>query len=153
MLTYIYGCREQTKLDKNRVLRGMAVFFLTLLMVGVTQAVTISLAATPPTAGTIERSQEILQEDQALRQQVEQENKVFVKKIVLKGVTRLSKEEINDLIAPFENQWMTKKDIQQVIDSLKLAYEKKGIQASQLKIKYELKKSKTLEITVAELTH
>jgi len=55
--------------------------------------------AAPPTAGSIERSQEILQEDKALRQRIEQGEKFFVKTIICKGCLRLSEEEIKDITA------------------------------------------------------
>lgn len=103
-------------------------------------------------ASTIERSQEILQEDKVLRQKIEQEEKFFVKKIICKGCLRLSEEEIKEIIATSQAQWMTKENIQQIIDSLKSAYEKKGIKADQVKVAYELKKDSTLEITVNEPT-
>jgi len=103
-------------------------------------------------ASTIERSQEILQEDKALRQKIEQEEGFFVKTIVLKGALRLSEGEIKDTIAPFQGQWMTKEDIRQTMDSLKSTYEKKGVETSRVNASYELKKDRTLEITVKELT-
>jgi len=103
-------------------------------------------------ASTIERSQEILREDQALRQRIEQEEKFFVKSIILKGCLRLSEEEIKDIITPFQEEWVTKGDIQQIIDALKLKYAKKGIGANHLEASYELKKGGALEITVNELT-
>ena len=105
-----------------------------------------------PTAAKIERSQEILQEDKALRQKIEQQEKFFVKTIIVKGALRLSEEEIKGIIATSQAQWMTKEDIQQIIDSLKSAYEKKRIKADQVKVTYELKKDSTIEITVNELT-
>jgi len=100
----------------------------------------------------IERSQEIIQEDKALRQRIEQEEKFFVRTIVLKGTLKLPEEEIKDIVPPFQGQWMTKEDIQQIIDALKSAYEKKGIKSSRINASYELKKDKTLEITINELT-
>jgi len=115
------------------------------------QAVKMAFPSTI-TAGTIERSQEILQEDKDLRQRIEREEKVFIKKVIIKGALKLSREEIRDIILPFENQWLTKKDIQRIIDSLKSAYQKKGIETSHFKPAYELKKAQILEITLNELT-
>ncbi|MDP2960001.1 MAG: hypothetical protein Q8N71_01135, partial [candidate division Zixibacteria bacterium] len=62
------------------------------------------------------------------------------KTIICKGCLRLSEEEIKDITAPFQGHWMTKEDIRQIMDSLK-------VNGS-----YELKKDSTLEITVKELT-
>jgi hemolysin activation/secretion protein len=113
--------------------------------------IAVSFAA-PPTAGTIARSQDMLRQDEALRQEIEQGKKVFVEKIVLKGASKFSEKEIKDIISPFERNWLTKKDIQQIIDSLKAAYVKKRSDTRHLKIIYEIKKPGTLEIKVNELT-
>jgi hemolysin activation/secretion protein len=104
------------------------------------------------TAAEIQRSQEILQEDRALRQKISEEEKFFVKTIIVKGALKLSEEETKGIIAPFQGRWMTTEDIRQLIDLLKSAYAEKGIKASQLKVSHKLKKDKTLEITVDELT-
>ena len=106
-----------------------------------------ALAQTSTTA-RIERSQEILQKDRDLRQKIIQEDKTFVKTIIVKGALKLSEEEIKGITDVFQGSWLTKEDIQQLVDSLKLAYERKGVASSQVKISYELKKGKTLEITV-----
>jgi len=111
----------------------------------------ISFAA-PETASTIGRSQEILREDKALRQKIEQGEQFFVEKIVLKGASKLSQEEIRDIIVPFQDSWMTKKDIQQIIDALKSAYEKKGIETNRFQMACELKETGILEVTVDELS-
>jgi len=79
--------------------------------------------AAPPTAGSIERSQEILREDKALRQRIEEGEKFFVKTIICKGCLRLSEEEIKDIAAPFQGHWMTKEDIRQIMDLLKSAFD------------------------------
>jgi outer membrane protein assembly factor BamA len=104
--------------------------------------------AAPPTAASIERSQEILQEDKALRQRIEQGEKFFVKTIICKGCLRFSEEEIKNIAAPFQGRWMAKEDIRQIMDSLKSAYEKKGIPPDRVNVSYELKKDSILEITV-----
>jgi len=114
-------------------------------------AAKISSAASVSTS-SIERSQEILQEDKTLRQKIEQEEKFFVKTIIVKGVVKLSKEEIGGIILPFQGQWLTKKNIQQLIDSLTTAYAKKGIETNRIAISYKLKKDKTLEIAINDLT-
>jgi len=105
------------------------------------------------TAAKIERSEEILQEDKILRQKIGEEEKFFVKTIIVKGALKLSEEEIRGIITPFQGHWMTKENIQQLIDLLKSTYAKKGIRASQIKVSHKLKKDKALEITVNELTN
>ena len=75
----------------------------------------------PISASSIERSQEILQDDKVLRQRIEQEKKFFIKEIIVKGDLSLSEGETKDIIAPFKGQWITKEDILGIIDSLKSA--------------------------------
>ncbi len=107
-----------------------------------------SVLAQTDTTARIERNQEILQKDNALRQKINQEKKFFVKNIIVKGALKLSEEEIKGITDAFQEHWLTKEDIQQLIDSLKSACGKKGIPDSQVKVSYELKEGKTLEITV-----
>ena len=114
MLTYIYVC-------------------LILLVAGYA-------FAEPPTIGSIDRSQEMIRDDEALRRKVEQGEKFFVKKVILKGNLKLSPQEAEDLKAPFQNRWLTKEDILGLIDSLKPV-------AGSANLSYELKKDGVLEIT------
>ena len=120
------------------------------------QSIAIILALFPlmgaQSASTIERSQELIQEDKALRQEIGREQKLFVKAIILKGALKLPQEETKGIIAPFQGQWLTKKNIQQIIDSLKAVYAKKGAGANRIIASYELKEENTLEITFNELT-
>lgn len=106
--------------------------------------------AASTTAGTIERSRELLEQDKRLRQTIEQEGKFFVETIIVKGASKLSEQEIKETIAPFQQQWMAKEAFQQLIDALKSAYRQKGIGPEQVKLFYELKKGGILEITVKE---
>lgn len=156
MFTYKRTGGSHLKLIKNCVLRNFGIICLNVLVIGYLffgeKTLKISFAA-PTTAGTIERSQEILQQDNVLRQKIEQKERFFVKKIILKGASKLSEEEINNIIVSSQGGLMTKKDIQQIIDSLKSAYEKKGINPDRIKITYKLKKSGILEIDLKESTH
>jgi len=122
MLTYIYVC-------------------LILLVAG------YALAEQGPTIGSIDRSQEMIRDDEALRRKIGQQERTFVKKIILKGGLKLPPQEAEELIAPFQGQWLTKEDILQLVDSLKSAFNKKGIAAASVNISYELKKDGVLEIT------
>ncbi|MDD5692567.1 MAG: POTRA domain-containing protein [Candidatus Omnitrophica bacterium] len=103
--------------------------------------------AEAPTIGTIDRSQEMIREDEALRQRIGQQEKYFVKTILLKGSLKLPAQEAEELTASFQGQWLTKEDISQLIDSIKSAFQKKGIAAGRVNISYELKKDGVLEIT------
>lgn len=104
----------------------------------------------PVSAGTIERSREILKEDKILRQRIEENEKFFIKKVTLKGISKISEEEVQEIIVPFQGQWMTKDDIQQLIDLVKSAYAKKGVKTDKLNVNYEIKERNLLEITFSE---
>ncbi len=105
--------------------------------------------AAPPTAGTIDRSQELIQGDKILTQQVEKEKQYFIDKIDIKGASKLSSKEVEKIVAPFQGSWLSKKDFQKIIDSLKAAYVKKRFDTGHLKITYEIKKSGTLTVILA----
>ncbi len=108
--------------------------------------------AAPPTAGTIDRSQELIAGDKILTQQVEKEKQYFIDKIDIKGASKLSLKEVENIVVPFQGNWLTKRDFQKIIDSLKAVYVKKRFDTSHLKITYEIKKPGTLEIRVNQLT-
>lgn len=104
--------------------------------------------AQTPTASSIEKSQEILEKEKALRARIEKEEKVFIKKIIVSGVTLVNKEEIKEAILPHENHWLTKKEILAILDSISAVYKKNGYE---VRISYVIIK-KSLKIKVEELT-
>ncbi|MGE5197115.1 MAG: hypothetical protein ACM3IL_01250, partial [Deltaproteobacteria bacterium] len=69
-----------------------------------------------PSASQIERSQELLDREQALRQELEKGEKTLIKKIIVKGVRKLTKKQIRQIVAPFQKHWLTKKDFEEIID-------------------------------------
>lgn len=77
-------------------------------------------------ASQMQRQQELLEQNAAMREQIETPQKVFVKTIKIEGADLLSEDEIKQVILPFQKQWLSKEDIRQIIDSLGQAYEKKG---------------------------
>lgn len=100
-------------------------------------------------ASQIERSQEILKEEEVLRDKLKTEDKVFIKKIIVKGVTLLDEDEIKEIILPFQKHWLSKTDIQQILDAIGQAYKQKGYAGQPLKISFEVKKS-CLRINIEE---
>lgn len=74
----------------------------------------------------IERTREITEKEAALRNKLEKENKWFIKKIIVKGATLLSKDEIREIVLPFENHWLSNDDIKEIINLIKVAYRQKG---------------------------
>ena len=101
--------------------------------------------AQAPTASQIERTQKDLEKEKALRETIEKGQKVFIKKIIVKGATLLSEEQIKETILPFQKHWLTKEDIQRLIDSLKQLYQQQTQQVPT--VSYEIK-SRNLVINI-----
>lgn len=80
-------------------------------------------------AGQVQKSLEDLEEYGRLEEKIEKGQKAYIENIVVKGVTLLDSGEVNSLIEPYFRHWLTSKDIQQLIDSLKELYRKKPHQA------------------------
>lgn len=78
--------------------------------------------AAPPSTAQEERSREILQEDQELRNKIEEGEKVFIEKIVVKGASALSKEQLDEVILPLQKQWLSQKDIAGLEDAIRQLY-------------------------------
>lgn len=105
--------------------------------------------AEPPSVGQIERAQEILQKEEILRNKLEKEEKVYIKKIIVKGATLLDEGKIKEIILPFQKHWLSKTDIQQILDIIGQAYKQKGYTGSPIRISSQIKKN-CLEINVEE---
>lgn len=103
-------------------------------------------------ASRIGRSQEILEKEKALRNKLDEEEKIFIKKIEVKSISLLNEDEIREITLPFQKKWLTKKDIQQILELIKETYKQKGYIGQPGKISYQIKK-KSLIIRVEELTH
>lgn len=104
--------------------------------------------AAVPTAAQIQRSQELLNKEQELKNKIEQGDSVFIDKILIKGVTLLTQDEVKDIIKPFQKKRSLKKDdIQQIIDAFTQAYYERGYFTQFKDISYTIK-NKTLEIRV-----
>ena len=105
--------------------------------------------AEPPSASQIGRGQEILQKEEILRNKLEKEEKVFIKKIIVTGITLLDEDKIKEAISPFQAHWLTNKDIQQILELLKEAYRQQGYPGLHASISYQIKR-KNLLIKVEE---
>lgn len=102
-----------------------------------------------PSASEIERTQEIIQEEEFLRDKLKTEEKVFIKKIIVKGITLLDEDKIKEIILPFQKHWLSKADIQQILDAIDQAYKQKGYTGVPIKISSQIKKN-CLKINVEE---
>lgn len=84
-------------------------------------------------ASKIQRSEELLQKDRQLREmlhkkkeqpQIQQE--IFIERIKVIGVTLLNEEEINQIISSYQNQSLNLTQIQELVQKVLDAYQKKG---------------------------
>ena len=105
-----------------------------------------------PSMSQIEKTQLDLEKERVLRTQVEKGKKVFIKKIIVKGVTLITEDRINETILPFKNHWFTEADINLILGFITFAYKQKGYQNQPAKISYQIKKM-SLIIKVEELPH
>lgn len=86
------------------------------------------------------KSQEELEKEKALRKKIKKQEKVFIKKIILHGVSLVSKEEIKNIILSYQKHWLSKEDIRQIIILIQGAYKNKGYKVGDDKIYYLIKK-------------
>ena len=98
-------------------------------------------------ASQIQRTQEILEEEEELREKLNKQEKVFINKIIVEGVLLLDEEEVKDIVLPFQKRWLTEDDINPIIDSLKQLYNQQTKQTPE--ITYQIK-GRNLKITVKE---
>jgi len=131
---------------KNRISWVMG---LTLILFFLFLSFGILCFAEQPSASQIERTQEIIQKEEILRDKLKIGEKVFIKKIIVKGVTLLNEDEIKKIILPFQKHWLSKADIQQILDAIGEAYKEKGYVWQFLKTSFDIKGS-CLEINVEE---
>jgi hemolysin activation/secretion protein len=101
------------------------------------------------TPAQLQRSQEILEEERTLRGKLEKEEKVYIKKIMVKGATLLNAKQIREIILPFQKHWLTKDDIQQILALIERSYINNGYVTKLKGISYQVKK-RILEIQIEE---
>jgi len=100
----------------------------------------------------MQRAQDMLEKERALSQKLEEPQKIYIKKIIVEGALLLSADEVKRIVSAFERHWLTKLDIERILEALKQAYKDKGYTGEPLKISYQIKQ-KSLIIRVEELTH
>jgi len=97
----------------------------------------------------IERSEELIRKEEALREKIEAPEKMYIEEITFEGAGLLSEKEIKDLALPYEKKWLTKDDISQIIIGLNELYRNKGLTGQLSDISYKIK-DKRLIIEVKE---
>lgn len=99
-------------------------------------------------ASQMQRAQELLEKEEILREQLAKPEKFYIKKIIVQGSRVLLEEEIEFIVSPFQKHWLTKQDIQQLLNTIKQAYKQKGA-GQPADISYQIKK-KELIIAIKE---
>ncbi|MCM8787845.1 MAG: hypothetical protein NC935_07355 [Candidatus Omnitrophica bacterium] len=94
-----------------------------------------------PSASQIERTHQILKEEQTLQEKLQKEDKVFIKKIIIKGISLLTEDEIKKMILSFQKHWLSKTEAQQILEEIKQVYAQKGYKNQLLKISFKIKKN------------
>jgi hemolysin activation/secretion protein len=105
-----------------------------------------------PSISQIQRAQEVLEKEQALRERLKQKEKIFIYKIIVKGTSLLSEEQVQEIILPFQKRWLTKKIIGEILELIKKAYEEKAYTREPVKIAYQIQKKKLI-IEIDESKH
>jgi|GEM_PF-305597 len=120
-----------------------AVFFMVFL------ASQIAYSAQDDSAGAVMRSQEMLDNEKMLREKVDKNDKMLLRKAVIKGITLIDRRKTMEIFAPFKGHWISKDDIHLIIDSIFAAYKEKGYFEKIERIDYKISKN-TLTIIVKE---
>lgn len=109
---------------------------------------TISLAESP-SASQVEQSRQEIERQEALAEKIRGEEKIYVKKITVKGVILLTHEEMRDIVSLYQKHWLTRREIGAIMEDIKAAYRQRGFKDQPAGISYQLKKS-SLQIDVDE---
>lgn len=129
----------------------MAKIKIALLLFFVLGTGVLCFAQVTPPLSQIERSQELIDREEDLRKKIEEPRKQYFEEIVLEGSTKLTEDEVNEIISPYQKKWLDKEDIQQIIELIKEAYRSKGCADGLLEISYQIKE-KRLIIEIKEST-
>jgi hemolysin activation/secretion protein len=119
--------------------------------------------------GEIEKIEREIEKERLLREKIEKEKeepvieepvpevvppapaeKIFIKKINVKGATLLSQKEIEEIILPFENKELTLRQMQKVVNLITDAYRRQGYVTSRAYLPPQKIKESILEIRVIE---
>jgi len=116
-------------------------------------AFSVILVATATAAPSLtvreERSREILQEDKDLRAKIAEGEKVFIEKIVIKGASAVSREQLDEATLPFQKRWLAQRDIEGLEDAVRQLYLGKGYKENPPEIFSQVSQN-ILEITIKE---
>jgi len=100
--------------------------------------------------GQVQRSEELIGQEQALQEKIEKPEKFLIKNIEIDGAVFLNQDQLSEIKELFEDRWLTKNDIEQLIDLIKQAYDETGRLDDIKDITYEIKKN-TLQIKIEQV--
>ena len=98
-----------------------------------------------PTA-EVQRSQELIQEERAFRERMGGERRRYVEHIVVKGV-ELPPEELEAILEPFQDAWVTTGDIDRLIELIREAAIRHGYKKYRFGASYKMDEG-TLLLTI-----
>ncbi len=108
-------------------------------------AYTTAIAA--PTVGEVQRSVELLDENQAYLKKFEQSSRVYIEVIAVRSNVPTDAKKVRELVMPYEKSWLTKKDLAQLAEDIRKFYSKQGYSDEQIGISKQVVND-TLEIVV-----
>ena len=79
-----------------------------------------------PQTATIQRNQELLQQEKLLRERIQKPKKVYIKEIIIEGISSINLKEIEESVLPFKKRWLSEEEINQIITSIKEIYFQKS---------------------------
>lgn len=103
-----------------------------------------------PSSSQVIRAQELIQKEEELRAQIEKDNKFFIREIQINGASKLSKDEIAAVITPYQNKWLTKSSIEQILSLIEQSYSQEGFPQGRIKSDFKINKD-TLVINIEEV--
>lgn len=107
-----------------------------------------SFAQSQSPSSEIIKTEEEIQKEKFLRKKLQAQEKFYIKKIIFEGINLIELESLEEIKSSFENRWLTKDDIDKILDILKEIYLKKNFNFP-LEIEYKIKK-RNLIIIVKE---
>ena len=102
------------------------------------------------TPSRIERAEDILQKEEDLRKEIDTPEKIFFKNIVVKGTHILSREELEDIIAPYLKHWVELSALKEMQENLIKAYKDKDCILQLESIKFETENEGLLIVNIEE---
>ena len=90
------------------MIKPKEIFVLSVILFFLCSAIGIRQASFAQTsASQMERTQEMMQKNEALRKKITEQEKSFIKMIIVQGVALLSEDEIKRIVSPFQKHWLT----------------------------------------------